>query len=228
MFCPKCGKEIADGSICNFCMYCGTDLRDFKAEPKIEISPKIHAEAKAEGVPYPKWKPRVEKYVDIKGKKLPVYKRFAKFQGKYFCPQCGSFDSLEYVKDIENDVKKGYEVYRSIYEKYTCLACNAKSLIEVGHKILHICRDCGSLYTSYCIECASRRQRELEEQKKREEASFGPIAEGICLLLFGIGALYCYFNPEECNAPGAEAHGDIMGILFIIFGILLLWIGVKG
>jgi len=48
MYCPKCGKEIPEGS--RFCMHCGADLSGYKVEvsPKIDVSPKISVSAKAE------------------------------------------------------------------------------------------------------------------------------------------------------------------------------------
>lgn len=57
MYCPNCGKEIPERS--RFCMSRGADLSGYKVEfsPKIEVSPKVSAYAKAEGVPYPKWEP---------------------------------------------------------------------------------------------------------------------------------------------------------------------------
>jgi len=126
MYCPKCGKQIPDDS--NFCMYCGLNLKEYKVEikPVIEVSPKIHAEAKAEGIPYPKWKPKPERYVEIKGEgKLPVYKRFAEFNGKFFCPQCGNYDCLEF----KGNVCELLSSVINIYPMYECLACGEKSLL---------------------------------------------------------------------------------------------------
>ena len=130
MHCPRCGKENPECS--NFCMHCGADLREYKVEisPKIEVSPKIHAEAKAEGIPYPKWKPKPERYVGIKGEgKLPVYKRFAEFNGKFFCPQCGNYDSLECESVLKTKHIEGNSVTIVEYDVYRCLACDKRSLI---------------------------------------------------------------------------------------------------
>ena len=125
MYCPRCGKENPEGA--RFCMHCGADLREYKVEisPKIEVSPKIHAEAKAEGIPYPKWKPKPERYVEIKGEgKLPVYKRFAEFNGKFFCPQCGNYDSLECESVLKTKYIEGNSVTIVEYDVYRCLACD--------------------------------------------------------------------------------------------------------
>jgi uncharacterized membrane protein YvbJ len=56
MYCPKCGKEISEGS--RFCMHCGADLGGYKVEitPKIDVAPKISVSAKAEGGLALKWK----------------------------------------------------------------------------------------------------------------------------------------------------------------------------
>ena len=134
MYCPRCGKENPKGA--RFCMHCGADLREYKVEisPKIEVSPKIHAEAKAEGIPYPKWRPKVEKYAEIESEgKLPVYKKFAKFDGKPFCPQCGNYDSLIYICG-KIEIEKGYA---NLYNLYECLACGKKVLtIERVERII--------------------------------------------------------------------------------------------
>jgi len=142
MHCPRCGKENPEGA--NFCMHCGADLREYKVEisPKIEVSPKIHAEAKAEGIPYPKWKPKVERYVEIKGKgKLPVYKRFAEHEGKPFCPQCGNYDSLEYISQVGEIIKHSDNRQMIVkHNLYRCLAsaCNKFCLREEEAKSFEI------------------------------------------------------------------------------------------
>ena len=50
MYCPKCGKEIPEGS--RFCMHCGADLSGYKVEvsPKIDVSPKIEVRTNAEKI----------------------------------------------------------------------------------------------------------------------------------------------------------------------------------
>ena len=134
MYCPKCGKENPEGA--RFCMHCGSDFSGYKAEisPKIEVSPKISVSAKAEGVPYPKWKPKVEKHVKIKGENLPVYYRFAEFDGKPFCPQCGAYDSLEevYISDTRHVNSRSVTIVE--YNGYKCLACGKKALIFIDLK----------------------------------------------------------------------------------------------
>jgi len=134
MYCPKCGKEIPEGS--RFCMHCGADLSEYKVEvsPNINVSPKVSAYAKAEGVPYPKWKPKVENYVEIKGEgKLPVYERFAEFNGKPFCPQCGNYDSLDNMGLRGQIMNKRYEWILDKYTIYKCLACDKSCLISSGY-----------------------------------------------------------------------------------------------
>ena len=142
MHCPRCGKENPEDA--NFCMHCGADLREYKVEisPKIEVSPKVSAYAKAEAVPYPKWKPKVERYVEIKGKgKLPVYKRFAEHEGKPFCPQCGNYDSLEYISKVGEIIKLSDNKRMIVkHNLYRCLAsaCNKFCLREEEAKSFEI------------------------------------------------------------------------------------------
>ena len=129
MYCPKCGKENPEGA--RFCMHCGADFSGYKVEisPKIDVSPKISVSAKVEGVPYPKWKPNVDEYAKIKGQgELPVYKKFAEFDGKSFCPQCGNYDSLEYIGRAGSLLIQGDKYFLNVYELYNCLACNKLNL----------------------------------------------------------------------------------------------------
>ena len=136
MYCPKCGKEIPEGS--RFCMHCGADLSGYKVEvsPNINVSPKVSAYAKAEGVPYPKWKPKVEGYVVIKreGLRLPVYRRFAEFDEKPFCPHCEAYDSLEKEPILKTRHIEGGSVTIVEYNVYRCLACGKKSLIPINRE----------------------------------------------------------------------------------------------
>ena len=130
MYCPKCGKENPDGA--RFCMYCGADLSEYKVEisPKIEVSPNISVSAKAEGVPYPKWKPKVERYAEIKGVgKLPVYKRFAEYEGKFFCPQCENYDSIDKIRSVQIKNVNQKEVTIDSYGLFKCIACGKRALI---------------------------------------------------------------------------------------------------
>jgi len=118
-------------------MYCGLDLKEYKVEikPVIEVSPKIHAEAKAEGIPYPKWKPKPERHIKMGKKELPVYGKFAKYRGKPFCPHCGNYDSLKREDILKIEHKKGESVTIDEYDVYTCLACGKQSLIFRGEVI---------------------------------------------------------------------------------------------
>lgn len=146
MYCQKCGKKNPEGA--KFCMHCGTDLSGYKVDisPKIEVSPKISVSAKAEGVPYPKWKPKIEKYVEIEGEgKLPVYKRFAEFEGEFFCPQCGNYDCLEYKEEGLEMISRD-NVH--LYPMYECLACGKKSLLPPT-----ICAFCERGAVAPCKEC---------------------------------------------------------------------------
>jgi hypothetical protein len=147
MYCPKCGKENPEGT--RFCMHCGADLSGYKVEisPKIEVSPKISVSTKAEGVSYPKWKPKVDKYVEIKGEgKLPVYKRFAEFKGEFFCPQCGNYDCLEYNEEEGLEMISRDIVH--LYPMYECLACGKKSLLPTT-----ICAFCERGAVAQCRYC---------------------------------------------------------------------------
>ena len=128
MYCPKCGKENLEGA--RFCMHCGADLSGYNVEfsPNINVSPKVSAYAKAEGVPYPKWKPKVEEYVKIKGESLPVYSRFAEFDGKPFCPHCEAYDSLGEEPILKTWHIEGRSVTIVEYNVYRCLACGKKAL----------------------------------------------------------------------------------------------------
>ena len=147
MHCPRCGKENPEGS--NFCMHCGADLREYKVEisPKIEVSPKVSVYAKAEAVPYPKWKPKPERYVEIKGEgKLPVYRRFAEFDEKPFCPHCGAYDSLEVESILKTPHMEGRSVTIVEYNVYRCLACDKRALIFRDSKQYQLPMVTGYLY----------------------------------------------------------------------------------
>ena len=126
MYCPNYGKQIPDES--NFCMYCGVELEKLKSQinfsPTIEVSPKI--EAKAEGMPVPKWKPKPVLTIDG----YPVYEKFAEFQEKFFCPECGNYDSLSLRRAYSNIY--GNTAY--ICDIYYCHACD-KSVLKLLHKV---------------------------------------------------------------------------------------------
>ena len=126
MYCPKCGKQIPDVS--EFCMYCGINLKSFIVEisPKVDISPKI--EAKAEGMPLPKWRPKP--LMEIDG--IPVYEKLAESLGKFFCPRCQNYDSLgfkgKYSKIIDNTVH--------FCDYYYCYACGTSFLKLYDTKVI--------------------------------------------------------------------------------------------
>ncbi len=154
MYCPKCGKANPEGG--RFCMHCGADLNGHKVEikPEIEVSPKI--EAKAEGVPYPKWKPLIESYVEVKSEgKLPVYSRFAEFDEKPFCPQCGCYDSLNKLGEESEIVYENENRYLCKYILYKCLnsTCGKKFLKFVSKKSENVVIYAGSKsIMSYVLE----------------------------------------------------------------------------
>ncbi len=137
MYCPKCGKQIPDES--NFCMFCGGNLAELKSSMSIEVSPKIEVSAVAEGVPVPKWKPNPIKYCNMRSYgNLPLYKKFAEFNGKFFCPLCDNYDSVEEVKTLkyEEVQEKSYNVFK--VRLFECLACNLKFLKLYDHKKYNI------------------------------------------------------------------------------------------
>ena len=124
MFCPKCGKQIPDESA--FCMFCGADLAEFKARMNIEVSPKIEVSAVVEGEPIPKFKPKAIRREFTPYGEVPVYGKIAEYNGKYFCPLCESYGSVEPQGIFARNAETG----QYLYEAFVCHSCGRKFLIE--------------------------------------------------------------------------------------------------